>query len=257
MLQDTYSLGANVTNQVNEQPNNVFRFLPAKDCKLSMVVAMGLDRAIGERGTMPWYLPADLKHFKQVTLQSCVIMGRRTFESIGRPLPMRRNIVVSSSAQLKERDDIEVVSSFDDALVLAMDKEKAQEHYQNLPKDADVIDCEYQKIFIIGGAAIFEEGLKVVNELIVTQIRASFPCADTHFPDLNQYGHFILQEQKPFINDYKAFYYCKAEQPNGFAQEISEFDEDEVLVDEQDNIMNVENTHNGLAFSYLIYERIS
>ena len=246
-----------MTNQVTEPPKNVFRFLPAKDCTLSMVVAMGLDRAIGERGTMPWYLPADLKHFKQVTLQSCVIMGRRTFESIGRPLPMRRNIVITSSAQLKERNDIEVASSLEEALSMAKDKVKAAEHYDYLNSDVPVVDCEYNKIFIIGGAALFEEGLKVVNELIITKIRASFPCADTHFPDFNQYGYFILQEQKPFVNDYKAFYFCKAEQPSGFAQEIPEFDEEELLVDEQDNLMKVDNIHNGLAFSYLTYERIS
>lgn len=241
----------------NNTTTTVYHFMPQDNCKLAIIVAMGLDRAIGERGTMPWYLPDDLKHFKALTEFSCVIMGRRTFESIGRPLPKRRNIVITSSATLKERQDIEVASSFEEAIAKAKDKNLSQEHNQAPLGAENVVSCEYDKIFIIGGAGVFEEGLKCVDELIITQIRASFPCADTHFPDFKQFGYFILQEHKPQLNEYKAFYHCAAEQPSGFAQEIPDFDEEEILVDESDNIKKVDNLHQGLAYSYLTYERIN
>lgn len=237
---------------------NVYYLLQPQDhCKVALIVAMGLDRAIGERGTMPWYLPDDLKHFKELTQYSCVIMGRRTFESIGRPLPKRRNIVITSSQSLKERSDIEVAASFEEALAMAKDKEQARKHYSALLDAAELIEREYNKIFIIGGAGVFAAGLSCADELIITQIRASFPCADTHFPDFKQYGYFILQEQKPLINGYKAFYHSLTEQPSGFAQEIPDFDEDEILLDEQDNVKKLDNMHQGLAYSYLTYERIN
>ena len=84
--------------------------------QIQLVVACGRDRAIGERGTMPWYLPADLKHFKSTTAHTCLIMGRKTFESIGRALPLRRNIVVSSDQSLAHtHPNIEVATSFEAA----------------------------------------------------------------------------------------------------------------------------------------------
>ena len=131
-------------------------YVPAEHCKISLVVAMGLDRAIGERGAMPWYLPADLKHFKEATTDGCVIMGRKTCESIGKALPKRRNIVVS--ATLEAQAGIEVVPSLSAALELAQDRitplvQKSAAH--------DEV-CTYEHIAIIGGARLFEVGFEFV-----------------------------------------------------------------------------------------------
>lgn len=230
-------------------------YVPAEQCKISMVVAMGLDRAIGERGTMPWYLPADLKHFKAATIDGCVIMGRKTFESIGKALPKRRNIVISSSEQLKDFPGIEVVASLPEALELAQDRisplvHKSAEHEEI---------CTYHHIAIIGGSRLFEEGLEYAHELNITEIRATFPHADTFFPEFEQLGLFMRESMEPhLLGDIKAYYYyCAASQPSGFAQDIPGFDDNEVVVDENLRELNIDDLpKEGLAYRHLRYQRL-
>ncbi len=132
---------------------------------VAIVVAMGSDGVIGVDGDMPWHLPADLAHFKRVTLGHPMIMGRKTYESIGRPLPGRTTIVVTRQPDWSA-PGVEVAASFEDALALALS-----------------LDTE---VFIVGGAQIYAEALSrdVVDELIVTHIDAS-PDGDTYFPDLD------------------------------------------------------------------------
>ena len=84
---------------------------------ISLIVAMAENRVIGRDNQMPWHLPADLRHFKSVTLGKPVIMGRKTFESIGRPLPGRRNLVISRNTEW-QADGVETVNSLDAALAL-------------------------------------------------------------------------------------------------------------------------------------------
>lgn len=237
-------------------PAPVNRYVPAEKCTLSMVVATGLDRAIGERGTMPWYLPADLKHFKAQTIDSCIIMGRRTFESIGRPLPNRRNIVITSSVALGARKDIEVANSLKAAIKLASDIKASKEVIKN-SDDADAKVNEYNKIVIIGGAGVFEEALELVDTLVLTEIRASFPHADTHFPDFKMLGIFRLASSEPKVAGNRAYFFCNAEQPAGFAQEIPELDSDEVIVTESGEILSENPVGQGLAYRYLVYENIN
>ena len=228
-------------------------YVPDEHCKISMVVAMGLDRAIGERGTMPWYLPADLKHFKAATLNGCVIMGRKTFESIGKALPQRRNIVVSSSEQLKALPEIEVVSSLPAALELAQDRitplaQKSAQHEV----------CAYDHIAIIGGSRLFAEGLEYAQELNLTEIRATFPHADTFFPAFEQLGLFMRESMDPHIpGDTKSYYYCAASQPSGFAQDIPGFDDNEQVVDENLHAQVIDELpKEGLAYRHLKYTRM-
>ena len=132
---------------------------------VAIVVAMGSDGVIGVDGDMPWHLPADLAHFKQVTLGHPMIMGRRTYESIGRPLPGRTTIVVTHQESW-EADGVETALDFDEALSMA----------RNLDED----------VFVVGGAQIYAEALNrgVVDELVVTRIDAA-PDGDTYFPALD------------------------------------------------------------------------
>lgn len=203
------------TSMQAKQPKLV---LPKANTSLSLgiVVAMGLDRAIGQSGTMPWYVPEDLKHFKQQTLNSCVIMGRRTFESIGRPLPSRRNIVVSSDLSLADKFRVEVAGSLDEALALAHNEQGAiacaKQHGIEL-ESADVLT--YSECFVIGGARLFAEALTKANKLVLTVLNARFPQADVFFPELPE-GRFKLVSTDPADGK---FLESTGEQPNAFAQE--------------------------------------
>jgi len=136
---------------------------------VSMISAMAQDRVIGLNGSMPWHLPADLAHFKRSTMGCPVIMGRKTFDSIGRPLPGRKNIVLTRSGELS-LPGCEVVSSFDDALVLVSNEDE---------------------IFIIGGQQLYQQALPQSQRLYLTHIDAKFD-GDTFFPD---YFHSDWQQR--------------------------------------------------------------
>jgi len=132
---------------------------------VTIVVAMGSDGVIGVGGDMPWHLPADLAHFKRVTLGHPMIMGRKTYESIGRPLPGRTTIVVTRQPQWSA-EGVLVAADFGAALSLAQG-----------------LDPE---VFVVGGAQVYSEALSrgVVDRLVVTHIDAA-PPGDTYFPPID------------------------------------------------------------------------
>mgnify|MGYP001547839902 CR=1 FL=1 len=132
--------------------------------KLSMIAAMGNNRAIGLDNKMPWHLPADLKWFKKTTLGSPIIMGRKTYESIGFPLPGRLNIILSRNTNL-EIEGCTVVNSLEAAIV-----------------EAAGVD----EIFITGGAHLYEKFLEDADTLYLTLIDHDFD-GDTFFPDYTIY----------------------------------------------------------------------
>jgi len=132
--------------------------------KLSMIVATANNRIIGKDNDMPWHLPADLAYFKKTTLGKPVIMGRKTYESIGRPLPGRRNIVISRDATY-HAEGVDTVTTVDAALALVNDVEE---------------------VMVIGGGAIYAHCLPAATRLYITHIEAEI-AGDTQFPfyDLN------------------------------------------------------------------------
>lgn len=127
---------------------------------LSIIVAMASDRVIGLNNQMPWHLPADLAWFKKNTLNKPVIMGRKTFESIGRPLPNRHNIIISRTPQHSDNENITWVTSLEQALDLTQHNEE---------------------VFIIGGGNIYLQALPKVARLYLTHIDAKLD-GDTRFP---------------------------------------------------------------------------
>ena len=129
--------------------------------RLTIVVATDSRRGIGINNTLPWHLPEDLAFFKRTTSGHPIIMGRKTFESIGRPLPNRRNIVITRNPEWK-RDGVETASSLTEAAKLAGDNE----------------------VFVIGGAQIYAEALLHTQRLIVTEIDKAFDC-DAFFPQID------------------------------------------------------------------------
>ena len=136
---------------------------------LSMIVATADNNVIGKDNDMPWHLPADLAYFKKVTLGKPIIMGRKTYESIGMALPGRRNIVISRDEnyipQGKGSEGVDVVSSVEQAIALVSNAE-------------DVIP----EVMVIGGGAIYKHCLPSADRLYVTHIKAAID-GDTHFPN--------------------------------------------------------------------------
>ncbi|MBM3383890.1 MAG: dihydrofolate reductase [Betaproteobacteria bacterium] len=128
--------------------------------RIYLVAAVAANGVIGASGGMPWHLPEDLRHFKALTLGHPVIMGRRTWESIGRPLPGRENIVVSRRAGFTA-SGASVARSLGAALALCAGE---------------------ATVFVIGGGELYREALPLAHGLVLTEIRREFE-GDTRFPD--------------------------------------------------------------------------
>lgn len=128
--------------------------------RLTLIAALGRNRVIGKDGTMPWHLPEDLNHFKALTMGHPMVMGRKTFDSIGRPLPGRRSIVITRDREWRV-PGVEVAHSFDEALDLAG------------PAD---------RVFVIGGGEVYAVALPFADHLELTEVDAE-PEGDTWFPE--------------------------------------------------------------------------
>lgn len=156
--------------------------------KISMIAAMGKNRVIGLDNKMPWHLPADLQWFKKVTLGCPIIMGRKTYESIGRPLPGRLNIILSRNDQLNI-EGCSVVNSLDDALTLAKEADNTKE-----------------EIFITGGAHLYNKFLSTTDRLYLTLIDEEFD-GDTFFPDYSELNWETVSEVSNQADDKNPYPY--------------------------------------------------
>ncbi|MGE4159740.1 MAG: dihydrofolate reductase [Planctomycetota bacterium] len=131
--------------------------------KIAVAVAVARNGVIGNKGQLPWHLPEDLKRFKKLTLGHTVIMGRKTYESIGKPLPGRRNIVLSTGPSIQ---GVEVMRSLPEALA-AVRRDKAE------------------VAFVIGGHSVFREAMMLADSFHLTQVDLE-PEGDTLFPPYNK-----------------------------------------------------------------------
>lgn len=149
--------------------------------KISLIVAMASNRAIGLNNQMPWHLSADLKKFKQITMGAPILMGRKTYESIGRPLPGRTNIIISRNSDYHppvQAGACLVFNSIDQALE----------------------SCGgVEEVFIIGGADFYKSMLPVADTLYLTLIHQEFP-GDTFFPKLDV-AQWLEVEREDIDND--------------------------------------------------------
>ncbi len=132
--------------------------------KTSIIVAMGRNREIGAKNKLLWKIPEELKRFKEITTGHPIVMGRKTYESIGRVLPNRTNIIITRDANYSVEGAV-ITHSLEEAVEKSKDSEGSQE------------------IFIIGGAQIFEQALPIADKLYVTLVDADFPEADSFFPE--------------------------------------------------------------------------
>ena len=143
--------------------------------KLSLIAAMAKNRVIGSNNRLPWHLPADLRNFRRVTMGKPIVMGRKTFDSIGRPLPGRTNVVISRNRNYRPEGCM-IFHSIDTAL--------HQLHH-------------YEEVMVIGGASFYEQLLPVAERLYLTLIDEDF-AGDTFFPqfDVSQW-HQIERHDFP------------------------------------------------------------
>jgi dihydrofolate reductase len=139
--------------------------------KLSAIVAMASNRCIGKDNTLPWRLPADLKRFKQLTMGHTLIMGRKTYESIGRPLPGRTMVVLTRQEDYAP-EGVQVVHSLEQALERARGDE----------------------VFIAGGADLYRQTMERVRRLYLTRIEREYE-GDTFFPEVDLSGWRLVEEE--------------------------------------------------------------
>lgn len=152
---------------------------------LSIIVAMTDERVIGKNNQLPWHLSADLKRFKKITMGHPIIMGRKTYESIGKPLPGRQNIVVSKNPEYRA-EGVTVAAGLCEALAACEQDSNEQ--------------------FVIGGAALFEAALPQAHRLYLTLIHHPFK-GDVFFPALKLEKDFRIIEKTTHQNDNPAFAY--------------------------------------------------
>lgn len=143
---------------------------------ISIIVAVAENNVIGKDNDLIWHLPRDMKHFKETTTGHFIIMGRKTFESNGRPLPNRTNVIITRDKDFKAEGCV-VVYSLEEALKLAKDDPEA---------------------FIIGGGVIYKIALSLADRIYLTKIHQSFE-GDTYFPelDMNEWAEISCQDFEP------------------------------------------------------------
>ena len=153
------------------------------DIQITLIAAMGKNRAIGLDGRMPWHLPAELQHFKQATMGKAILMGRKTWQSIGRPLPGRQNIVISRSPGFVA-GGADVVNSLEAALEIS----------------------QVDEIMVIGGGQLYELALPLAQHMILTLIDIE-PDADTWFPLWDKEQWKKTHERQFKVDDQNALAY--------------------------------------------------
>jgi dihydrofolate reductase len=145
--------------------------------RLSLIVAMDENRLIGARNQLPWHLPADLALFKRTTMGKPIVMGRKTFESIGRPLPGRRNIVITRDSAF-QAPGCQICHGIDAALAIC---------------DAG------DEVMLIGGASLYQQTLALASCMYITRIHHRF-SGDTWFPEFSA-DSWSIEEKQDFAAD--------------------------------------------------------
>ena len=153
---------------------------------ISLVVAAATNNAIGKDGKLPWHLPNDMKHFKNMTWGMPVVMGRKTFESLGKVLPGRKNIVISRQPGW-QADGVVTVKNIEDALFVAR-------------------ETDAKEVMVIGGGEIYKALFEKARRIYLTRVEAE-PEADTFFPTLRSEEWYLMSQQNHEADDKNAWNY--------------------------------------------------
>ncbi len=160
--------------------------------RISLIAACGPNRELGLNNKLLWHLPTDLKRFKEITLNHPIVMGRKTFESIGKALPKRANIIISRDENFKREDALvlhDPMQVFDYGLELE----------EELYLSGGLLPDDQLEVFIIGGAQIYEFFLPFANTIYLTEVNFSGE-ADTFFPELNS-EEWEIDEMSPWLSE--------------------------------------------------------
>lgn len=148
--------------------------------EISIIAALDEKKGIGKKGALPWHIPEDLQRFKNLTTGLPIIMGRQTFDSIGRPLPKRHNIVISTKKL--EIPGVQVTNSISEAIYAALEKNS--------------------RLFIIGGGKIYDQTISQADKLYLTLVKGDYH-ADAFFPDYEKEFDIITYQEDKESNGYK------------------------------------------------------
>ncbi len=163
---------------------------------LSLIYAASENDVIGRDGDLPWHLPKDLKRFKALTLGHAILMGRKTWESIGRPLPKRRSIVISRDSAYRA-EGAEVTQSLEQAIALAQTRRPGGNAESNEAPDRE------PEIFVIGGAEIFRAALPLAERIHLTRVHAQVD-GDVLFP-LDEEGWHLARDERHTADERHAY----------------------------------------------------
>jgi dihydrofolate reductase len=152
---------------------------------ISLVVAAANNNTIGKDGKMPWHLSNDMKYFKNITWGMPVIMGRKTFESLGKPLPGRKNILITR--QDLKTEGVAVVKNFDDALFVAR-------------------DTDAKEVFVIGGGEIYRLAFEKSKRIYLTRVKGE-PEGDTFFPELDRKEWYLTSQEDHEADEKNSYAY--------------------------------------------------
>ncbi|MCI0921173.1 dihydrofolate reductase [Sphingobacterium rhinopitheci] len=154
------------------------------DIKITLIVAAAENNAIGKNNQMPWHLPNDFKYFKKNTLEHSVVMGRKTYESIGKPLPDRRNIVLTRDLKYSN-DEVDVANSIQEIFNYCRDE---------------------REVFIIGGAEVYKQTLPIADKILLTRVHTTID-GDSFFPELLDHQWKLVSAEKNEKDEKHAFDY--------------------------------------------------
>ena len=154
------------------------------DIKITLIVAAAENNAIGKNNQMPWHLPNDFKYFKKNTLEHSIVMGRKTYESIGKPLPDRRNIVLTRDLKYSN-DEVDVANSIQEIFNYCRDE---------------------REVFIIGGAEVYKQTLPIADKILLTRVHTTID-GDSFFPELLDHQWKLVSAEKNEKDEKHAFDY--------------------------------------------------
>jgi len=165
---------------------------------LSLIVAMSTNRVIGLNNSIPWRLPADLKRFKSLTMGHCLVMGRKTFESIGRPLPGRTIVVLTHQKDFAP-PGVFVAHTLDEALRIAK-KTVTSDKWPVMSEESPLVTRHSSlvtdfEVFIAGGAQIYQQTLALADRLYLTVIDGEF-AGDAYFPSFDETDWQLISEER-------------------------------------------------------------
>ena len=150
---------------------------------ISHLVALSNNYVIGVNNDLPWKLKKDLQHFSAYTQNKAIVMGRKTFESIGRPLPNRKNIVISST--ISSMHEVQIVNSLEQGITEA----------ENWNKENNLV----QEVILIGGGYVFKESINIVNKLVLTKVNCDID-GDVFYPKIDL-EEWTMTSIEPFKKD--------------------------------------------------------